>query len=157
LVECLGRNQGPTRLDFCKIDNSVLADGLRGSSRLKVFRALNSNSSENRNREFLAIADAVRENKGLVDLDLRYDFGVSDEAWGAICDSLETHPTIEVLHLCSAFTGAVTKPTVLKSRIQAILDMVKINLSIHTIHLHDRYCLHELFRESVIPYLETNR
>jgi hypothetical protein len=32
-----------------------------------------------------------------------------------------------------------------------------VNISIHTIHLHTHYSQHELFRGSVIPYLETNR
>jgi hypothetical protein len=40
---------------------------------------------------------------------------------------------------------------------QALADMVKCNLSMHTIHLNPRYSQHELFRGSVIPYLETNR
>jgi hypothetical protein len=35
--------------------------------------------------------------------------------------------------------------------------MMEINLSIHTMHLPDRCSEHELFRGSVIPYLETNR
>jgi hypothetical protein len=34
---------------------------------------------------------------------------------------------------------------------------MKLNLSIHTIHLSNQYSDHELFRGSVIPYLETNR
>jgi hypothetical protein len=38
LVEVLGRNQGPTKLDCCRIDNLVLANGLRGNSRLKSLR-----------------------------------------------------------------------------------------------------------------------
>jgi hypothetical protein len=37
MAETLGRNQGPTKLDNCRIDNLVLADGLRGNSRLKSF------------------------------------------------------------------------------------------------------------------------
>jgi hypothetical protein len=40
LAEGLGRNQGPARLDLCKVDNSVLLEGVRGNSRLKVFKAL---------------------------------------------------------------------------------------------------------------------
>jgi hypothetical protein len=48
-------------------------------------------------------------------------------------------------------------PAVLKSRIQALVDMLKVNMSIHTLRLDDRYCQHKLFRGSVIPYLETNR
>jgi hypothetical protein len=35
LALILGRNQGPTKLDSCFMDNSVVANGLRGSSRLK--------------------------------------------------------------------------------------------------------------------------
>jgi hypothetical protein len=35
--------------------------------------------------------------------------------------------------------------------------MLKVNTSIHTIQLDGCYCKHELFRGSVIPYLETNR
>jgi hypothetical protein len=40
LAEVLRRNQGPTRLDNCAIDHSVLADGLRGNSRLKRLRPM---------------------------------------------------------------------------------------------------------------------
>jgi hypothetical protein len=35
LAEVLGRNQGPTKLDHCETDNSVLANGLRGNICLK--------------------------------------------------------------------------------------------------------------------------
>jgi hypothetical protein len=38
LAEVLERNQGPIKLDYCDIDDPVLANGLRGNSRLKVFR-----------------------------------------------------------------------------------------------------------------------
>jgi hypothetical protein len=34
LAEVMGRNQGPTKLDRCVIDNAVLANGLRGNRRL---------------------------------------------------------------------------------------------------------------------------
>jgi hypothetical protein len=51
------------------------------------------------------------------------------------------------------FTVATAAPALLKS----LLDILKVNMSIHTIHLHDQFSEHELFRESVIPYLETNR
>jgi hypothetical protein len=72
--------------------------------------------------------------------------------------SLKTHPTLEVLDL-AAYTDlyAATAPALLESLIQALLDMMKVNMSIHTIHLDDCDSEHELFRGSVIPYLETNR
>jgi hypothetical protein len=149
LAEGLGRNKGPTKLANCKIDNFVLANGLRGNSRLKVLKLRMSGNVEVGNRADLAIASALRENKGLVELSLTR---VSNEAWGAICDSLETHPTLEVLTLYSK-----SVPAVILSHLQALLDLVKINLSIHTIHLNYLYSEHELFRGSVVPYLKTNR
>jgi hypothetical protein len=92
LTEVLGRNQGPTKLDRCDIDNLVLADGLRGKSRLKDLIPLLSNSNEVSSRQVLAIAGALRENVGLVDLNLGHRL-LSYEAWVAICDSLKAHPT----------------------------------------------------------------
>jgi hypothetical protein len=179
LAEVLGRNQGPTKLDGCHIDNFVLANGLRGNSRLKCLKlhlpdfrdGTDNDDGDVGNRELLAIASALRENEGLVDLDLNYGPRVNDETWGAICDSLETHPTLEVLHLrcirwgrCffavpapSVPTSRIQAPLVPTSRIQALLDMMKVNTSIHTMHLDACYSQHELYCGSVIPYLETNR
>jgi hypothetical protein len=69
LVEVLGRNQGPTKLDCCYIDYSVLANGLRGNSRLKSLeKRHNSGNARTVEREFLGIAGALKDNKGLVDL-----------------------------------------------------------------------------------------
>jgi hypothetical protein len=157
LTEVLGRNQGPTKLDFCEIDNVVLANGLCGNSRLKILKlSISTRNLEVGSRQLLAIASAIRENKGLTELTLVCCyFVVNDEAWGAICDSLEAHPTLEVLNFREAFTARVT-PAVLISRIQALEDMMKVNISIYTMHLDACYSQHELFRGSVIPYLNTN-
>jgi hypothetical protein len=116
LVDFLGRNQGPTHLDWCEIDYSVLAYGLRGNSRLKSLKVGISRNLEVRIREVLTITDALKENKGLADLQLGYDTRVSDEMWGAICASLTTHPTLEVLNLHSILGSATTDPVVLNSR-----------------------------------------
>jgi hypothetical protein len=159
LAEVLGHNQGPTKLDRCGIDYSVLADGLRGNNRLKILTLCLSSNLEVGNRELLAIADALKENKGLVELDFHYAFIISVETWGAVCDSLKTHPTLQVLDLRSMLTfgDATLSPELLKTRIQALVDMLKVNMSIHTMPLADDYREHELFQGSVIPYLETNR
>jgi hypothetical protein len=110
LSEVLGRNQGPTKLNRCDIDISGLADGLRGNSRLKSLRTpYSSGSREFVNRLVLAIASALRENKGLVDLNLDLCW-VSDETWHAICDSLKTHLTLEVLDLSNALYGWCDDP-----------------------------------------------
>jgi hypothetical protein len=157
LTEVLGRNQGPTKLSLCKIDNLFLTNGLGRNSRLKSLRPRFSSTPEVSNREVLAIAGALRENKGLVDLALNLSYGLSDETWGAISDSLKAHPSLEVLNLRATRWGFTTAPAVLKSRIQALVDMMKENMSIHTIYLDDYYYVHTLFKESVVPYLETNR
>jgi hypothetical protein len=144
LAKVLGSNQGPTKIEYCDIDYPVLADGLRGNSRLKSLstRVLpgyieGDDDLEANNREVLAIAGALRENKGLVDLDLGHNFRMSDETWDAVCDSLKTHPTLEVLNLRSTqmFGMGRVAPAALESRIETLLDMMKVNMSIHTIHV----------------------
>jgi hypothetical protein len=152
LAEILRRNQGPTSLVYCDIDNPDIVNGLRGNSRLKSFTPSLSSDLEVGNRQVLEIAGALRENRGLVDLVLNYSLGLNDETWGAICDSLKTHPTLEVLHLWSASAPAVIKP-----RVQALLDMLKVNMTIHAMYLNAQYSEHEFFRRSVVPYLKTNR
>jgi hypothetical protein len=156
LAEVLKRNQGPTEIYLCEIDHFVLADALRGNSRLKslTFRAFNRDAGK---QELLAISSALKENKGLVDLHLWYDFGTSYETWGAICDSLETHPTLEVLEVRNVNVNPSFDPSVVTSRVQALVDMLKGNMLIHTIRVNAHYLEHELFRRSVIPHLESNR
>jgi hypothetical protein len=112
LAEVLGRNQGPTKLVNCQIDNSVLANGLRGNNRLKSFRPRISGTPEDCKREVLEIACALRENSGLVDFDLSYSNSMTDETWDAVCDSLKAHPTLQVLNIWS--TGV---PFLLKYRV----------------------------------------
>jgi hypothetical protein len=157
LAEVLGRNQGPIKLYNCEIDNLLLADGLRGKSRLKSLKLRLSDSPEDSNREVLAIVGALRENKGLVGLDLSSECHLCDETWDAVWDSLKTHPTLEVLDLRQTFMIPTAASAVLQPWVQALVDMMKINMSIHTMHLDPCYSQRELYRLSVIPYLETNR
>jgi hypothetical protein len=160
LAEVLGRNEGPNKLDYCHMDTFLLANGLRGNSRLKSFSPHFSKDFDIRSRQLLAIADAIRENEGLVEWRLRsYNLidVMNDEAWSAVCDSLKTHPTLEVLDLSDIYHNAETAPAVYTSRVQALLGMMEVNTSIHTIPLHYHYRQHEIFRESVVPYLKTNR
>jgi hypothetical protein len=161
LAEVLRRNQGPTKLYYGHTDNFVLADGLRGNSRLKILTLSLSSDCDVGNQEVLAIAGALKENKGLVDLVLvtYYGYRVSEETWGAVCDSLKTHPTLEVLNICATNRSGVAPlaTAVLKSRMQALVDMLKVNMSIHTLRLHESLSQHEIYRELVILYLQTNR
>jgi hypothetical protein len=149
LVEVLGSYQGPTKLVYCNMDNLLLANALRGNTSLKSLTMCDVNG-----QKLLAVADSLRENKGLIELDLtRCNFRENEETWGAICDSLKTHPTLEVLKL----SYRSHTDTAITFRLQEVLDMIKVNNSIHTIGLSHCYKRHELFRGSVIPYLKTNR
>jgi hypothetical protein len=157
LAEALGRNRGPTRLERCKINDDILADGLRGNSRLKSFSRNFSEDFDAVNRQARAIANALQQNKGLVELSLNNYHNVSNETWDAICDSLKTHPALEVLTLFASGRPALLAPDGITSRIQALVDMIKGNTSIHKLLIDNCYSNHELFRGSVTPYLETNR
>jgi hypothetical protein len=149
LVEILGRNQGPTKLDSCYMDNFVLSNGLRGNSHLKSLTPRLSSNLELGSRELLAIAPALKENKGLVDLNFSH-CSMSNETWGTVCYSLKAHPTLQVLHLRSMRTFG-------KTRTQALVEMLKVNVSMHTIDMTVSYSEHALFRGSIMPYLKTNR
>jgi hypothetical protein len=124
---------------------------LRENSRLKSLKLQRLIANQ-----LLAIASALRENKGLVKLDLN-SVMMSDKTWDAICDSLGTHPTLEVLGLFCVMRSSIDPPLpAILSRIQALVKMLKVSTTIHTIRAS---CVsqHETYRESVIPYLETNR
>jgi hypothetical protein len=159
LEEILGRDQGPTKLILCYIDNSVVVNGLRGNSRLNRLRLRISSSPEDGNRDVLVIAGALKENKGLVHLDLMHNFRMSDETWDAVCDSLKTHPTLEVLDLrTSGSVGAATlASSMITSRIETLLDMLKVNTSIDTMYMDQCLTSTNFYCESILPYLETNR
>jgi hypothetical protein len=116
LEETLGRNQGPTKLHSCKIDYSVLANGLRGNSRLKSLSVESSSSPVVAHQDILGIAGSLKDNKGLVDFNLWQPLPMSDETWDAICDSLTTHPTFEVLSIRPVQRHPLS-PAVLNSRI----------------------------------------
>jgi hypothetical protein len=105
------------------------------NTRLKSLREFCISSTyEVANREILAIASALRDNKGLVDLAISPDTAMGDESWGAICDFLKTlkHPTLQVLDLETILSDGVA-PAVLNLRIQvlvqALVDMLKVNMS----------------------------
>ena len=99
LAEVIGCNQGPTKRRWCEIDYSVLANGLRGNSRLKSLSVHPPGNRDVANQDILAITSAL----GLVDLHLSHYFTISNEAWYAVCDSLKTHSTLQKLQLQPIF------------------------------------------------------
>jgi hypothetical protein len=61
-----------------------------------------------------------------------------EDIWYSVCDSLKTHPNLQEY-------AVLLSPAVLNSRIQALADMLKGNMSLYIIYM------------SVIPVLEMNR
>jgi hypothetical protein len=59
---------------------------------------------------------------------------VSDETWDGICDSLETHPTLELLNLFAMDEGKMP-PDMITSRTQAIVDMMKVGVPV-VVHIN---------------------
>jgi hypothetical protein len=57
---------------------------------------------------------------------------MSDGAWDTVCDSLQAHPTLEVLDLRLGKAIMTPEPE-MKSRLQVLVDMLKVNMWIHTI------------------------
>jgi hypothetical protein len=134
--------------------------GLRANSRLKSLSLHRSTNRVVANQDILAIASALEENKGLVDLDLRDCYKMSDETWYAVCGYLKAHPTLEILdveQLSGSYTCAPLAPAVLTSWIQALVDMLKVNTVLYSTSFpDDDFIDHELFQSSARPYLETN-
>jgi hypothetical protein len=159
LAQVLGTNKGPTGIVHGDVDNFLLADGLRGNSRLKDLIPLISSNVEVGSREVLAYTRALPENLGLVVLKL--DCFLSDETWDAVCDSLKAHPTLEILDLRATIINENAEhpvpPAVIKSRIQALLGMLKVNTSIRYVCLDQCLFSTNFYHESIIPHLETNR
>jgi hypothetical protein len=83
---------------------------------------------------------------------------MSDDTWGAFCDSLKTHPTLQILNLRRSWSGGTpSAPARPKAWIEALVDMMQVNVSLHTTYLPHCYSEHKLFRRSVTPRIETNR
>jgi hypothetical protein len=156
LAQVIRSNQGPTRLVQCDIDNFVLANGLRGNSRLKDLIPRISGNLEIGDREVLAYTRALSENLGLGVLNLSNCL-LSDETWGVVCDSLKTHPTLKILDLSATLMNSTAEHPVINSRIQALLDMLKVNTSIRFVCLDQCLNSTNFYRESIAPHLETNR
>jgi hypothetical protein len=158
-IECLQGDRGPTELNKCSIDCRVLADALRGNTRvvkLKLARHVTTNTGMN------ALARALAENHGLEDLSL-YDHSISDENWEIMCQSLQSHPALTKLNLRS--TGQViwvngrcitmSRGQKVK-RARALADMLLKNTVLQTISF-SRYELDpKIYWELISPRLQTN-
>jgi hypothetical protein len=80
-----------------------------------------------------------------VELDL-YCCYISDDNWSSLCQSLQAHPTLTNLDL------RITRP-----RTCLLAEVMRHNTILHTIALPEDERDEQIYTESILPYLETNR
>jgi hypothetical protein len=156
-VECLQRDRGPVKLNFCDIDSQSLANALTGKSRVTRFMPHYEGAND---ANIAVFFKALANNRGLVDLNLSSQ-NISDDNWTILCQSLSTHPTLTSLNLLGTaptqnendFTFGL--PIVLSTRLMA--DMMHHNIVLHTIARSAEHYDHQMYADMILPCLETNR
>jgi hypothetical protein len=151
---------GPTELYRCVIDPGVLADAMRGNSRLGKLLLSPERASTADDSDVSLIVSALAENKGLTVFDAFW-YAISDENWSILCHSLENHPTVTTLDL--ACTGPknpdgkrVFSEEQKTNRTLALAELMQTNTVLHTIRLFPGEFDERIFAESIQPRLETN-
>jgi hypothetical protein len=155
LLECIRQNRGPTKLIDCRIDTRRLAGALRGNNSVTTLAPRGDCSEEER----LVLVQALAENEGLVTLDLRYR-PLSDEIWIALWQSVARHPKLEKLvlpHVGGTFGYDLAMDTQKTLRMQAMMDVLRVNTVLHTIQLNRDGFDSEILDSIVYPLLLANK
>jgi hypothetical protein len=105
---------------------------------------------------------ALANDRGLVDLELNYR-PISDDNWANLCESLKAHPTLTSLDLQNTNTMSedgdrIEFPDEEKEhRTRLLADMMELNTVLQTIELSEHQRDEQIYTESILPRLETNR
>jgi hypothetical protein len=159
-VECLQSNRGPVDLYKCNIDSQILASALSGNSRVTKLKTHYPSTNDAGTAVWFR---NLANNKGLVDLDL-FSWSISNDNWSVLCESLKTHPTLTKLDLhCTlpmshtAGVRIVLTDNDKAHRTRLLAEMMQENAILHTIALPEDERDEQIYTESILPYLETNR
>jgi hypothetical protein len=161
-VECLQSDGCPIKLKQCTIDCQVLATALAGNSRVTSLRLPHYWGWEADVTRKGLIFRSFAENKGLVHLDL-YGLPISDENLSVLCQSLQVHPTLTSLDLRDTRprmrTGFVSvfSDEQKAQRTSLVAEMMQTNTLLQTIHNLPREKDQQIYSETILPRLETNR
>jgi len=93
----IGGNRGPTSLLFSHFDTMLLAEALRGNSRVTKLHLDPLNFADGGD-SVPPLLQALDENLGLTTLILRRN-PIDDDSWSVMCQSLMYHPALEELDL----------------------------------------------------------
>jgi hypothetical protein len=150
-VECLQSSRGAVKLQNCNIDSLILASALTGDSRVT---RLKQHSLLRNDADMAVLRTALANNRSMVDLDLSGRCSISDENWSILCESLKAHPTLTTLNLLSEASDLSDEQKAHRTR--AVAEMMKENTVLHTIHFNRGERNHQIYAESILPYLESN-
>jgi hypothetical protein len=153
-TEWLRNSQLVTKLDSCKMENSILYSALNGNSSVK------SLSMDATRGEFVMsdLAQVLPRNLGIETL--RVILNPRDNTWSHILRSLWAHPRIQSVSLC--FEPGLSILNQMGMMI-AVLELAERNKGVYTIDLPDHakdeeiYKDEEFYQNSILPRLEMNR
>jgi hypothetical protein len=159
-VECLHSDRGPVKLKHCDIDFRVLASALTGTSRVTKLQPGFGHSNDAGTAVLVA---ALANNRGLEELDLE-DNPISDDNWRILCESMKAHPTLTSLGLRDTLPrrSPIGGRTVLTDdqkahRSRLLAETMQHNAILLSINLPEDERDEQIYTESILPYLETNR
>jgi hypothetical protein len=156
LLESQRRNKGPEKLLNCKMDVGVLAESLRGNRSLKSLKPCGKLDHDQLSPEdFETLAQALRENEGLVTLDIAGQ-PILEESWRIILNSIQKHPSLQVLDLHLTPSCRRMSTATKTERMLAIVEMLQVNTVILTIHMLLHECDKQVLQDSINPRLQLN-
>jgi hypothetical protein len=158
-VECLQSDRGSVELIYCEIDSQTIAHALTGNSRVTRFKPYYKRTN---GANMAVLFTALANNRGLVHLDLQHCHMI-DVNWSIICESLKAHPTLTNLNLRNTRPRSPTGRIIelvddqKVHRTRAIAEMVQHNTVLLSINLPEYERDEQIYTESILPYLKTNR
>lgn len=150
------RNKGPEKLLNCKMDVAVLAEAVRGNTSLKSLKPCGELDHDQLSPEgFETLAQALKENKGLVTLDIAGQ-PIIEESWRSILLSIQNHPSLQVLDLHLTPSSRRMSATTKTERMLAIVEMLQVNTVMLTIHMLLHECDKQVLQDLIKPRLQLN-
>jgi hypothetical protein len=135
----------------------VLAESLRGNTSVKtIYEPGGLYGRQLKHDEFRVLAEALRDNQGLGKFTPRR-LHINDENWTLLCQSLRSHPTLDTLDLSGTFhnpNAGMTNASK-KHRCTCIVNLLRSNTVLSSVHLTRDERDETIWRESIVPHLQT--
>jgi hypothetical protein len=152
-IEWFRNNEVVTELEDCQMGCRILS-ALSGNNSVKrlSLRFLGE-------KKIRSLAQALPGNMGIEHLTI-CDFDFNNETWSLLFRSLSRHPRVGILSFTSNSSGSPLQPlpAALKTaRMNAIIQMLRLNTVVHTIDLAVYSRDEEKYQNSILPRLEMNR